>query len=39
MFPSKAMLYLAPFTDENAFYSSKVLFWNDVYGLNFSAIM
>lgn len=39
MFPSRAILYLAPFTDESTYYQERISFWNQVYGLDFSAII
>ena len=38
MYPSKATMYLAPFTDEE-YYNDKVNYWKNVYGIDFSAIM
>ena len=38
MFPSKAHIYLSPFTDDE-YYNNKIGFWKNVYGLNFSAIV
>jgi len=40
MFPSRANIYLAPFTDDNYYHNERISFWsNEVYGWDFSPII